>query len=370
MMRVVTNLALSLSVVLLGLALAPSSAWATTTVKDCPVEPAQNVPITSGETYNGTNCDLYTTGDVDSFVFNANAGDTWDMVLGVASGPTTNICLTLYSPTNTVVFPETCTNIGGLIDSVGAVLQLTTAGTYTMVVQETSDATVGYSLSLERISPAPPDATPLTLAKNVTGSISVPTAQEAYTFSGVTTGTYEIAASLGSGATQNICFNVYQPNGSSALSGGAPCTNVGGEIDTITADVTPTVNGTYVVLLYAGGNDTTVPYNLEVSCLLGTCTVPPPKCELADALSYSGTTLTMNFTLGTPVAVTWNGWLTTGNTIQQLWSTSEPKTEPPVKIPQTATVPASGKVGVLSTLTTPSAGITCFSFETISTGKP
>ncbi len=366
-MRISKKLTLILGVVCVAAILLPTPGFATTTVKDCPTEPAQNVPITSGETYNGTNCDLYTTGDVDSFTFNANAGDTWDMVLGVATGDTVNICLTLYSPTATVLYSG-CTNVGFGGYSVPAVVQLATAGTYTIVVQESADATAGYSLSLERINPPPADATALTLSKNLAGEIATPTAQEAYTFYGVTTGTYEIAASLVSGSTENVCFNVYS-NGSSVLSAGPPCTNVGFGGYSISADVTPSVNGEYVVLLYADGDDTTVSYNLEVSCLLGTCTTPPPKCQILDSASYSNGTLTMNFTLYAPTTVTWNGWLTTGNTIQQLWSQSQTETQG-TKATQTASVSPSGVAGVLSTFTTPSTGIKCSSWVEVNTGKP
>jgi hypothetical protein len=35
----------------------------------------RGVPIVSGETYYGPSCTVYTTGDVDSFQFNAAAGD-------------------------------------------------------------------------------------------------------------------------------------------------------------------------------------------------------------------------------------------------------------------------------------------------------
>lgn len=99
----------------------------------------------------------------------------------------------------------------------------------------------------------------------------------------------------------------------------------------------------------------------------------PPPCALTDAPSYNATTgtLTMNFTLATPVAATWNGWLTSQNAMQQLWSQSQPITDPAVKVTKTqANVAKSGKVGVLSTLTTPTAGITCSSWVQINTGTP
>jgi len=370
-MRISTNFGLPLAALLFAVVLIPSSGWATMT-KNCPTEPTQNVPIVSGETYWGTNCVLNTTGDVDSFRFTASAGDTWSMAAGFGASAKSDICLTLYAPgsTGTHLFYG-CTWSGGGVPAVATNQKLTVGGTYTIVVTELSNGTTLYGLSLERIGPPPPDATVLALSKNVAGEVNPPTAQDAYTFYGATTGTYEIAASLISG-TSDICFNVYQ-SGASVLGGAAPCTWSGGGVLTITANLTPKANGTFVVVVYAASNDGTANYDLEVSCYLGTCTQPPPKCALKDVPSYNATTgtLTMNFTIGTPVAATWNGWLTYQNTMQLLWSQSEPITEPPVTVTQTqANVAKSGQVGVLSTLTTPTGGITCSSWALVKTGKP
>jgi len=124
-----------------------------------------------------------------------------------------------------------------------------------------------------------------------------------------------------------------------------------------------------VVVVFAGGNDGTVDYNLEVSCYLGTCQTKPPKCELTDTLSYSSGTLTMDFEVGTPVAVTWNGWLTVGNKMTSVFSQGLPITEPPTKEQVTQTLSPSGVVGVLSTFTTTKNGITCSNWATINTGS-
>jgi hypothetical protein len=345
----------------------PCSGWANTT-KNCPPEPAQGVPIVSGETYWGNNCVLNTAGEVDSFQFTASAGDTWSMVLGYGQSPTTAICMALLPPGSTgnnIFFG--CTN-GTAIPAVVNTQKLTVAGAYTIVVTETNTATMTYGLSLERVSPAPPDGMPLILNKNVAAQVTPPTAQDAYTFSGVTTDTYKITLSDAGGST---CFSVYQPDGTAVVS--ATCTN-GTAIPVVSADVTPTQKGRHVVVVSADGNDSTINYNLELSCLLGSdgCKQPPPNCILTDAPSYDATsgTLTMNFTLGTPVAVTWNAWLTSQNTMQSLWSVSQPAIEPPASITKTQALAKSGKVGVLSTLTIPKAGITCSSWAPINTGTP
>jgi hypothetical protein len=77
----------------------------------------------------------------------------------------------------------------------------------------------------------------------------------------------------------------------------------------------------------------------------------------------------MDFTVATPTAGTWAGWLVDKSKSEAIFSQSLPKTEPPSQVTQTkGGVTASGEVGVLSTITTPSQGITCSSFVTINTG--
>ncbi|MGA2738978.1 MAG: hypothetical protein ABSG65_16190 [Bryobacteraceae bacterium] len=97
----------------------------------------------------------------------------------------------------------------------------------------------------------------------------------------------------------------------------------------------------------------------------------PESCTLTDTLTYSSGTLTMNFEIGTPTAATWNAWLVSGSTFESIFSLSQPKTEPPADVTQTQAVPAdSGTVGILSTLSTATGGITCSSWETVNTGNP
>jgi hypothetical protein len=128
-----------------------------------------------------------------------------------------------------------------------------------------------------------------------------------------------------------------------------------------------------MAFVYVAGDDGTATYTLEVSCVVGNCKViPPPPCTLKDAVSYDTTTstLTMNFTVGNNVATTWNAWLISQNTVTQLFSVAQPKTVPPVPVTKTASQSAEGTVAVLSTLTTPTKGIFCSSYEQINTGTP
>jgi hypothetical protein len=139
------------------------------------------------------------------------------------------------------------------------------------VVSEASTGVVSYGLSVERLEPTPPEAIPLVLGDTVTGAVNPPTAQDSFTFDGITTGTYEITTSLASGSPSNVCMNVYQPNGTSVY---GACTCQGCfpvSSSSVQTDVTPTQDGTYLVVVDAAGNDGISDYDLDVACLLGTC---------------------------------------------------------------------------------------------------
>jgi hypothetical protein len=345
-----------------GLLLAPMAALGQAHVANCPKEPQTGVPIASGDTFSGANCVLNTPGDIDGFTFGATAGDTYQLALGYQGG-FTNVCLTLLDPTSAIIIPQTCTSG----DAIVLQQKLTTTGSYNIQVTEPTggaQSVDAYALSLERINPFPPDAQTIALATEVSGSL-VPTEQNAFTFSGVTTGTYQVTLTY-TGGFINACVSLYSPGTTiaSTLSG---CTS-GGSFE---FQFTPTQNATYMLLINGIGNNSTVSYNLEVSCAAGMCKQQlPPPCTLKDAASYANGTLTMNFTVGNNVATTWNIWLSSQNTITTVYSAAQPKTVPPVPITKTASLSPAGIVGILSTLTTSTKGIFCSSYVQVNTGTP
>jgi hypothetical protein len=227
-----------------------------------------------------------------------------------------------------------------------------------------------YALSLERINPYPPDAQPIKLSDVVDGVIAAPTEQNVFTFNGATSGTYELSVTFAGGST-NVCIYLYYPGTTIPATGYYGCTD-NGVSETVQFDFKPPQDETYMVLINGDGNDGTVSYNFEVSCLLGKCpiTPPPPSCTLKDTLSYASGTLTMNFTVENTYATTWNIWLTDQNTMKLLYSASQPITDSPTSITKTTALSPEGAVGVLSTLTTPAKGITCSSWAQIETGAP
>lgn len=371
-MRVSINCGLPLAGIIFCVVLAPGSAKAVTgpLTKNCPAEPAQHVPTASGLTYFGPNCAISRTGDVDGFQFTAAAGDTWRIVAALGPSPSTNVCLTLLGPG--VPPPQIfsgCSSINypNFANSVGTTKTLTAAGTYTINVTEQGNAGITYGLSLERINPLPPDAIQLKLSQNVSSAVSTIAAQDAYRFYGATTGEYQITASVPSGATSNVCFDIFQ-GATSVVSGACTSINYPNFRNSTSFLMTPQTTGTFLVVAYVSGNDGTQDYNLEVACYAGTCPPAPQKCVLGDSLSYASGTLTMDFNVGTPVAATWNIWVTYGSTMQNIYSALLPVTVPEMQT-KTSTVAPSGIVGVLSTLTTPTGGITCSSWTVITTGQ-
>jgi len=364
-MRLRTNSALPLSAVLFGLLLVPGAARAV--VNNCPTEPAQNVAIADGAIFTGANCNLYTVGDVDSFTFNATSGDIY-LFFAALNGGSQTICLALIDPHSVQVFSG-CSYTYPYGAAVGGYPQtLTVTGVYTMVVTETSTGTQNHAVSLQRIYPIPSNAQPIAkLGQVFTGEVTPLTAQDPFTFNAATTGVYRATAALTSGNTQNLCMSVYNPDGSINISG---CSNTYPYGTVVTLDFPPNKNGTMLVLIGEDGDDGTVGYTLDVSCYSGKCPTLPPSCSLTDTLSYASGTLTMNFTVENSYATTWNIWLIDQNTMQLLYQKPQPITDTPTPITQTTALSPEGKVGILSTLTAPTAGITCSSWVQFQTGKP
>jgi hypothetical protein len=372
------NFVLLLGAVFVALMLAPRSAVAQGV--NCPTEPTQTT-ISDGEVYNGSNCVLHAIGDIDIFKFPANQGDTYQITLAITVAANSNICLKLYDPNGNPLDSGCTAYNNGANAAVVIDQKLTMTGTYQINVTEVSNVPQQYALSLERLYPFPPNATPINTFGTVDkGDIAEPSDSNAFTFYGVTTGKYQVTAALSGSILSNICMTVYAPDGSLVVpsSGTNPgCTAYNnGANASVVIDFTPPKNGTYMEFIQVNGNDGTQTFTMEVACVFGMCTQPPPLlCTLKDSLSYdaSTSTLTMNFTVENSHPVTWNAWLSYQSTITNVVSASQPATTTPVVIKKTASLGKEGTVGVLSTFTTPTTptkGIICSSYTQINTGTP
>ncbi len=371
-MKITRNFVLPLAAIFFGLLVIPQVAHAQAT--NCLTEPTQT-SIADGEVFTGSNCVLHALGDIDSFTFNANAGDTYQLGLAMTGTSSSNICITLYDPSPKQIYYG-CTGANGAT-SFAADEALTVTGTYQMNVTEVTNVPQGYAVSLERIFPFPPNAQTITsFGVPVAGDIAESTDTNAFTFTGVTTGTFEVTVALTGSILENICMTVYSPNGtlvSPSMGTNNPgCTGANGATS-IAIDFTPTQTGTYMEFVQTSANTGAQTYTIEVSCLVGNCgSTKTPVCTLKDSLSYnaSTSTLTMNFTEGNTAVDTWNAWLTDQNTMTNLFTVSQPITNPAQPITKTTTLSPEGNVGVLSTLTTPKKGIICSVYTQLNTGTP
>ena len=262
----IVALTLTLAVCLLF----PSAALAQGT--NCPPEPAQNTPIADGQVYIGSNCNLYSPGDVDSFIFSATSGETYHLALGINGAAPVNICMKLYDPNFMKIF-DACTSAGfpNYQYSVVNDRMLTTTGTYTVVIYEGSTGTVSYALALERLLPFAPNAQQINLSTQIPGDINPITDTNEFTFASATTGMEEVSATLPTNASQNLCLRVYQPNRTPVQND--ICTSIGfpNYVYTVQVDFTPPQDGMSMAFLYVAGNDGTATYTMEVSCIVGMC---------------------------------------------------------------------------------------------------
>ncbi len=278
-MRVATHFVLSLAILLSVLLLFAPAALASTS--DCPAEPVSGTLIGDGEIYIGPDCTLYSPGDVDSFVFNAVSGQTFHMILAINGSAPTNICVRLYDP-NAMQVASSCTNVPYNY-AAGFDKNLVVTGTYTMVVTETSSATISYALALHRLYPFPANAQQVNLGVLTDGDIDPITDSDAFTFYAATTGTYQVSATLPGSANANLCMYVYAPDGTLFNS---VCTNVPYTY-TITIVYPPTQDGTTMAFFQVAGNHGTASYTMEASCLVGNCPVLPQTFTVLHSFGWS-----------------------------------------------------------------------------------
>ena len=273
-MRAPSISALLLTIGLCGLFLVSPAMAATAT--NCPVEPASNTPIVNGQSYSGSNCTLYTPGDVDSFVFTGVANQIVHLGLAINGSAGSNICLTLYDPSFAQIYSG-CTSIGypQYKNAVTVNQTLSATGTYTINVTEPGSATVNYALSLERLRPFPADAQPLSLGVAFSGNVTPISAVNPYTFPVVTTGMFRLSATLTGTINQNICLTLYLSDGTLSKQ---DCTSIGypNYKNTAQFSFTPTLAGTNMGWVNVGGDDGTATYSVQVSCVAGQC-VPPTE---------------------------------------------------------------------------------------------
>jgi hypothetical protein len=309
-----------------------------------------------GTTYAG---DLAEITDSNAFVFNADTTGEYEVYAGLSGTVTSNVCLTVYSPSGTIVTPTVgtewgCSTAGQTgnwyfvqIDFIppenGQYMAFVT-GYYGISAQT-------YNLEISCVVGTCPTTVPTTTT--LTSSPNPSTDGQKVTFTAVVSST---DGTPPNGETVSF-MNGTKLLGTGTLSSGTATFSD----SSLTAGATTSVTAVYP------GDSTFLgsTSNLVKQVVYGPCT-------LTDSLSYSSSskTLTMKFTVGNIVAATWNTWLTYQNALEQVFTASQPITNPPVSATKTTTLSPEGTVGVLSTLTIPTKGIYCSSYVQINTGTP
>lgn len=256
---------------------------------------------------------------------------------------------------------------------------LTKPGRYTILVTESgNDDTVNYDLSLTRIFPFQDSASSINYGQVPSDEVNPQADLDPFVFFGSIGDVIRVNATrTGGGYTSQVCIEVFQPD-STPLPLGQNQKLCGTAVQP-TPDPTLTKDGSYMILVSENGNDDVVAYSLGLQCLAGPCPGPPiPPCSLKDTVTYDAASsiLTMNFLVGNKSypAAYWNGWLSYQKTVKSIFSTPQGITDgggTPVPVVKTlSNVPKLGRVGVLSTLTTPKGGIVCSSWALVNTGTP
>lgn len=96
-----------------------------------------------------------------------------------------------------------------------------------------------------------------------------------------------------------------------------------------------------------------------------------PTCTIDQTLSYSGGTLTLDYTLGTSAPAVWKVFLSANAAAVPVITLNLPVIDPaiPASIP-IPNFPSIGVVGYLTTLTVAGQGIACSDWDTVDTGQP
>ena len=304
--------------------------------------------IAYGDVLAGCNIEIVT--DLDTFTFMGTAGEHVTIIATRTGGGFQ--CVVIRDPDGgQVVLP--CGNIRHDF-------QLPRSGQYRIFVTEQfNDSAVTFNLSLERLFPLR-GPTAVGPGQIIAGREIMPAADiDTFQFNGIAGDEFLVIITR--------------------TGGGFPCGEIRSPDDTILVPLACAgtlnlnsgplpVSGVYQVVITEQFNDANVSFNLSLNCLTGACPNPPPTC-IVDP-SFVGTTLLLDFTIGTPESSRWSTAILAFATSYPLFArnlgTIDPPISGPIAIPN---FPSVGRIGVLSTLTT-AAGLTCSSLATVDTGLP
>jgi hypothetical protein len=221
-----------------------------------------------------------------------------------------------------------------------------------------------YGVTLERLAPVGADADPLSLNTIVSGDLDPGADIDIFRFEAQAGSRIRVSATpVNRPAAQDFQLLVTDPLGQCF----GNCIEVSGK-NPISYDVNVTQTGTHVVALrgYRPNLDP-FSYTVEIQCLQGPCS--PPDCVVEVNPTFDAGTLTVGLHLGNRLpSATFNLSLVVSTQTLRLISAPIPTIDPVVSfalpIPG---LPNLGRVGVMSTITTPALGVACIDTETVNT---
>jgi Ca2+-binding RTX toxin-like protein len=225
--------------------------------KECAAE-GSITPMQSGDFFTGALCQIDTAKDTDLFRFRGSAGDV--VIIHVtAPGGTIDPCVALVSPDGTMVGIEECRSGTSFGITVSLKATLAQDGRHKVRVRDSGgNATGPYSLAFDRITPASPAATVLTLGTEVPSSIDGPGDADLYVFEGTEGQAVLIEAINTSGdRTEDLCVTIFRPDGSTFRF--ETCND-----STVGIGVSITQTGTWSILVREQ-EDETGPYTLRLT---------------------------------------------------------------------------------------------------------
>jgi len=301
---ITTMVRLAGAIVLLAFGFTPALSLAVQT--ESPVlcdEGDEPVGIAYGDHTSG--CAINPATDLDRFEFCGTIGD--EVKLNVLSADFLDPFVEIRDPMFGL------TEQGSCVNNCSFMLHffLPVTGCYTVFVSdEGTNDTGDYTLQLERIFPVADTAVHMDYDKSesnpVSDTISPATDIDSFTFD-ATTGT-DIRVNVRSADFLDPTVEIRDPNGTVVVNGvvdGATCANN----CSFSVDLSPSVSGTYSLIIYDAGINDIGDYSLSLWCLAGPCDgIPDPTGPpiayvkpLADTIdpAVDGDFFTFNATAGT-----------------------------------------------------------------------
>ena len=197
-----------------------------------------------------------------------------------------NPCLELFNPQGARIAGRVCQFSAFSTNRIDATLVAT--GTFSILVSEDgNDQTIDYSLTLERLAPPSPTASPISFGQILQDEINIGVDVDPFIFSGIQGHVITIIISR-TGGTGNPCLELFDPAGTRTA--GRVCQF--SAFSTNRIDATLAATGTFSILVSEDGNNQTVEYSISLTCI-AQC-VPPPsdlsQCHSPRSLNVSALT--------------------------------------------------------------------------------